>query len=72
MLQDAGGVEGGQPKGPEVNTHHTAANIWKCWLHSQNAIAKQEGRWYWIGWAGSQMVTFTTERMGTAQGGECS
>ena len=69
MLQDAGGVEGGQPKGTEVNTHCTAAN------RPENKTllpGKRGGDTELVGLAPSWPATFTTGGMGTVQGGECS
>lgn len=50
---DGGGVES-QRDQKLLDPLHSSKQTWKWWLPSQDA--KREGRWRWVGWAGSQMA----------------
>lgn len=75
VLQDTGGVEGGQPKGSDVNARYMAeANIPKhvdC-LHKMLLLSKRGGDTELDGLAPRQPATFIMGGMDTAQSGKCS
>lgn len=74
MLQGTGGVKGGQPKEPEVNTSYTAANRPEnvgC-LHKMLLLSKGVGDAGLVGLGPTWPATFAMGGMETAQSGECS
>ena len=74
MLQDTGGVEGGQPKGPEVHTRYIAATRPEnagC-LHKMLLPSQRGGDAGSVGLAPRWPATFAAGGMGTTQSGEGS
>lgn len=75
MLQDTGGVEGGWPKGPEVDTHHTAVNRpenFGC-LHKTLVLSTGERwPWSWSGWFPAGRTPSLWEGWGQLRVGKCS